>query len=141
ESEEEELDIEKKSRILDAERTREQEDADAELQLNIQQEPDDFTLPTAQELEEEGKRPPDLPNLQRRIKEVVRFLSSFKALRKKGSTWKDYIERLGADLSLYYGYNEYLIQTFLEMLPVAEAVELIEANETPPPTCLRTNTL
>uniref|UniRef100_A0A0C9S504 TSA: Wollemia nobilis Ref_Wollemi_Transcript_22014_2401 transcribed RNA sequence n=1 Tax=Wollemia nobilis TaxID=56998 RepID=A0A0C9S504_9CONI len=142
---EEELEIEKKSRILDAERARVQEDADAELRLNIHQEqegePDEFTLPTDEDLEEEGKRPPDLPSLQRRIKEVVRVLSNFKALKQKGCMRKDYTERLIADLSLYYGYNEFLVQTFLEMFPVAEAVELIEANESPPPTCLRTNTL
>eukprot|EP01018_Ginkgo_biloba_P023192 Gb_02482 [translate_table: standard] len=141
ESEEEELDIEKKSRILDDEKARERADADAELQLNIQEEPDDFRLPTAQELEEEGKRPPDLQNLQRRIKEIVRVLSNFKSLRQEGTTRKDYTERLIADLALYYGYNEYLVGTFLEMFPVAEAVELIEANETSRPTCLRTNTL
>lgn len=139
--EEEELDIEKKSRILDAEKEREQEDADAELQLNIQEEPDDFRLPTAQELEDEGKQPPDLRNLKRRIKEVVRVLSNFKALRQGGSVRKDYVNQLVADLSLYYGYNDYLIQTFLEMFPVAEVVELIEANEISRPTCLRTNTL
>lgn len=139
--EEEELDIEKKSRILDAEKEREQEDADAELQLNIQEEPDDFRLPTAQELEDEGKQPPDLRNLKRRIKEVVRVLSNFKALRQGVSVRKDYVNQLVADLSLYYGYNDYLIQTFLEMFPVAEVVELIEANEISRPTCLRTNTL
>lgn len=139
--EEEELDIEKKSRILDAEKEREQEDADAELQLNIQEEPDDFRLPTAQELEDEGKQPPDLQNLKRRIKEVVRVLSNFKALRQEGTTRKDYVNQLVADLSLYYGYNDYLVQTFLEMFPVAEVVELIEANEISRPTCLRTNTL
>lgn len=139
--EEEELDIEKKSRILDAEKEREQEDADAELQLNIQEEPDDFRLPTAQELEDERKQPPDLRNLKRRIKEVVRVLSNFKALRQGGSVRKDYVNQLVADLSLYYGYNDYLIQTFLEMFPVAEVVELIEANEISRPTCLRTNTL
>lgn len=139
--EEEELDIEKKSRILDAEKEREQEDADAELKLNIQEEPDDFRLPTAQELEDEGKQPPDLQNLKRRIKEVVRVLSNFKALRQEGTVRKDFVNQLVADLSLYYGYNDYLIQTFLEMFPVAEVVELIEANEISRPTCLRTNTL
>eukprot|EP00252_Welwitschia_mirabilis_P020991 TRINITY_DN5266_c0_g1_i1.p1 TRINITY_DN5266_c0_g1~~TRINITY_DN5266_c0_g1_i1.p1 ORF type:complete len:628 (+),score=160.27 TRINITY_DN5266_c0_g1_i1:248-1885(+) len=137
----EELEVERKSRRLESEKAQEQRDADAELRLNIQQECGDFTLPTPEELEEEAKRPPDLPALKHRISEVVRILSNFKALRREGTQRKDYVDRLAADLSLYYGYNDFLISTILEMFPVAEAVELIEANETPRPTCLRTNTL
>eukprot|EP01018_Ginkgo_biloba_P033599 Gb_20373 [translate_table: standard] len=90
---------------------------------------------------EEGKRPPDLPNFQKRIKEIVQVSSNFKSLRQEGTTSKDYIERLIADLALYYGYNEYLVRTFLEMFLVTEVVDLIEANEAPRPICLQTNTI
>ena len=99
---------------------------------------------------------------------VVRILSNFKSLRQEGATRKDYVEQLTIDLGSYYGYNEYLIGVlvevlsificciafvcfvrifccsiyiFLQMFPVNELMELIEAFEKPRPISLRTNTL
>ncbi|KAI4306240.1 hypothetical protein L6164_029532 [Bauhinia variegata] len=134
-------DIEKKSRAIDEETEQRKKEAEEELKLNMEEESDEFRLPTKEELEEEALRPPDLPNLQRRIKEIVRVLSNFKSLRQGGSTRKDYIEQLKKDICSYYGYNEFLIGALVEMFPVVELMELIEAFEKPRPICLRTNTL
>ncbi|KAH9619517.1 hypothetical protein KSS87_013359, partial [Heliosperma pusillum] len=134
-------DIEKESKALDKKLARQVKDADKEtLELNIQ-ESDDFILPTKEELEQEALQPPDLSNLQRRIKEIARVLSNLKALKKNGVSRKDYVDQLKLDLSSYYGYNEFLIELLVEMFKAAELLQLIEAFEKPRPVCIRTNTL
>uniref|UniRef100_A0A1J3K274 Putative 28S rRNA (Cytosine(4447)-C(5))-methyltransferase n=1 Tax=Noccaea caerulescens TaxID=107243 RepID=A0A1J3K274_NOCCA len=134
-------DVVKKSNAIDEERKREEQDGKDEFQMNIKEVPDEFQLPTQKELEEEARGPPDLPRLQTRIKEIVRLLSNFKDLRPEGAKRMDYVEQLKADLASYYGYNEFLIGTLVEMFPPVELMELIEAYEKKRPTSIRTNTL
>lgn len=49
--------------------------------------------------------------------------------------------QLKKDLEVYYGYNRFMIDTFLSLFTTAEALELIEANEAPRPMTLRVNSL
>lgn len=52
-----------------------------------------------------------------------------------------YHVQLKKDIREYYGYNGFMVDTMLGMFTVAEALELIEANEGRRPITLRTNTL
>ena len=87
------------------------------------------------------RAPPDLQLVSRRIKEVIRVLDDFSHLRAAGRSRADYLGQLKKDMKTYYNYNDFLIDTYLNIFSPAEAVELMEANEMPRPITLRANTL
>ncbi len=153
ESEEEDegelLDVERRSRKLDAAAARRQREAEAEaaamargdgMETNIQ-DLEIVTLPSGQQIEAERLAVPDLALVQRRIRDIVRVLDDFKRLRDPGRPRSDYVNQLKRDLATYYGYNAFLIDVILNLFTVAEALELIEACEVPRPVTLRANTL
>lgn len=100
-----------------------------------------FMLPTVEQREQEKVRGADLQVVQMRITEVVNVLSNFKRLAKDGRSRSEYVEQLLDDICNYYGYNRYLAEKLFNLFSPAEAIEFFEANETPRPVVIRTNTL
>lgn len=85
--------------------------------------------------------PPDLTLLRTRMTDTIRTLSTSKALASAPHPRSHYTQQLEKDISLYYGYSPYLAHKLLSLFPPTEAFSFFEANETPRPLVLRTNTL
>merc|ERR1719153_1014099 len=111
-----------------------------ELKMNIEDK-EKFVLPSGQEIEQEANTAPDLQIIQSRIADVIQVLQDFKNKREEGVDRQQYVGRLKKDLCLYYTYNEFMIEKFLQVFPVSEILDVLEANEVQRPVTIRTNSL
>ena len=134
-----EVDFERKARQTVKKLEREARDSQAEMETQANQEA--FRMPTPQELMDESQAAPDIPMMSQRVKDVVKVLGDFNALRDPDVARADYMQLLTSDVCTCYGYNADLIDLFLNLFSPAEALEFLEANETPRPVTVRTNTL
>jgi ribosomal RNA methyltransferase Nop2 len=139
--------IESLSRKLDRELAQEEEDAEAELedanmQTNIAGDRPKL-LHDGSDDDEAAPRhaAPDLKMLRDRIMEAVRVLENFSTMAEEGRSRSEYTEQILKDISAYYGYSPFLAEKLFHLFPPREAVAFFEANETPRPVVLRTNTL
>ncbi|KAM3614895.1 uncharacterized protein V6R79_020408 [Siganus canaliculatus] len=118
-------------------------DADMEdddtVQANIDDAP--FKLPGAEERQKEGTLPLDLKTIHQRIKDNIDVLCNFSTKREEGKDRAEYISLLKTDLCTYYSYNNYLIEKLMDLFPLSELVDFLEANEVHRPVTIRTNTL
>lgn len=110
--------------------------ADEEMQLNIAKQ-DVFAFPS----EEELQNPASLQDVHQRIKDVVTVLGDFNRLKEEGRSRCEYTDLLLKDLCTYYSYNEFLMEVLMQIFPVQELVEFLEASETARPVTIRTNSL
>ncbi|KIX92969.1 uncharacterized protein Z520_11242 [Fonsecaea multimorphosa CBS 102226] len=132
--------IEGLSRKLDQQQAQEDAEAqqeleDAALQTNIAKDEGVLDSATAQGLA------PDLSIIRTRMTETIRILGNFSQLADKTKSRTDYTEQLLADICTYYGYTPFLAEKLFSLFTPAEAFAFFEANETPRPVVLRTNTL
>ncbi|KAI4816123.1 NOL1/NOP2/sun family putative RNA met [Aureobasidium sp. EXF-8845] len=84
---------------------------------------------------------PDLQLLRTRITETTRVLTSFKELSDPARSRTDYINSLLNDICAYYGYSRFLAEKLWRLFTPQEALAFFDANETPRPLVIRTNTL
>ena len=132
--------IEGLSRKLDQEQAEieaeaQQELEDAALQTNIAK--DEGVLDS---LAAEGLAS-DLAVVRTRMTETIRILGNFSKLAEKTKSRTDYTTQLLSDICTYYGYTPYLAEKLFSLFTPSEAFAFFEANETPRPVVLRTNTL
>ncbi|XP_030639687.1 28S rRNA (cytosine(4447)-C(5))-methyltransferase [Chanos chanos] len=110
------------------------------VQINMD-EMDRFKLPGAEEREKEGHLPLDLKTIHQRIKDNVDVLSHFKEKREEGKERSEYLSLLKSDLCTYYSYNDFLMDKLMDLFPLSELIDFLEANEIQRPVTIRTNTL
>lgn len=82
-----------------------------------------------------------LKDIQQRIRDVVMVLSDFKKFREANRSRSEYTELLRRDLCTYYSYNDFLMEKLMQMFPLDEVLELLEASEVQRPMTIRANTL
>ncbi|XP_031708562.1 28S rRNA (cytosine(4447)-C(5))-methyltransferase [Anarrhichthys ocellatus] len=119
-------------------------DADTDEEDTVQanmDEMDTFRLPGAEESEKEGILPLDLKTIYQRIKDNIDVLCNFSSKREEGKDRSEYIALLKKDLCTYYSYNHFLLEKLMDLFPLSELVDFLEANEIQRPVTIRTNTL
>ncbi|ETN80535.1 NOL1/NOP2/sun family protein [Necator americanus] len=140
-SDDDELPIEKKSKMLDRRKTKIANEAQSELRLNIAGQPQ-YELPSVDEVEKQLREVPNLQIIKDRIHDIVQVLGDFKNRRQEGKSRDDYVAILTKDLCSQYGYNEYLMSKFMQLFPQAsELIEFLDANDQQRPVTIRTNSL
>nr|CAD7262617.1 unnamed protein product [Timema shepardi] len=133
---EDELPIEKAAKKLKKQHTEDMKLAEEEMQMNITDQ-EVFAFPS----NEAKQEPLGLNEVQQRIKDVVMVLSDFKRLREQDRPRSEYIELLRDDLCTYYSYNQFLMDRLMELFPVSELLEFLEASEVQRPLTIRANSL
>ena len=132
------------SQRLNKERAAEEADAEAELaqdalQTNIAAA--DLPLDDDEGDNKKSMLAPDLQLLRTRITETIRVLSNFKDLRDPTRSRADYTQAVLKDICAYYSYSDFLAEKLFSLFPPQEALAFFDANETPRPMVIRTNTL
>ncbi|NWU28792.1 NOP2 methyltransferase, partial [Dyaphorophyia castanea] len=133
---------------------KEEEGPDVQLNLDIDEE---FKLPTTDCARKEPPReflavhgsltvlppaePPDLHVIHQRIQGNVGVLQDFVAKREEGRSRQEYLALLRRDMAAYYSYSDFLLAKLMDIFPLPELINFLEANEVPRPVTIRTNTL
>ncbi|KAG5314074.1 NOP2 methyltransferase, partial [Acromyrmex insinuator] len=130
------LPIEKANKKLKKKKEKEQKLAEEEVEDMITYQ-SVFSFPNDEEL----TNVTNLKDIQQRIRDVIMVLSDFKKLREKNRSRSEYTELLRMDLCTYYSYNNFLMEKLMQIFPLDELLEFLEASEVQRPMTIRANTL
>ncbi|XP_051011339.1 probable 28S rRNA (cytosine(4447)-C(5))-methyltransferase [Acomys russatus] len=136
---EEETDEEEDDEVSPTSHLKKDDKTEGDLQINVEDE-ETFVLPPAGEVEQDAQAP-DLQRVHKRIQDLVGVLRDFGTQREEGRSRSEYLSQLRKDLAAYYSYGDFLLGKLMELFPLSELTEFLEANEVPRPVTLRTNTL
>ncbi|NXO11764.1 NOP2 methyltransferase, partial [Oriolus oriolus] len=124
---------------------KEEEGPDLQLNLDVDEQ---FKLPTSEEIEKEDilficdiPEPPDLHVIHQRIQGNMEVLQDFAVKREEGRSRQEYLALLRRDMAAYYSYSDFLLTKLMDIFPLPELINFLEANEVPRPVTIRTNTL
>lgn len=81
----------------------------------------------------------DVVSSQKRIQKILSLLADKD--RSTELSRSELISQLYRDLASYYGYSQYMVEKLMQLFPITEGIEFLEANETARPVTIRTNTL
>ncbi|RLV98980.1 hypothetical protein DV515_00010179 [Chloebia gouldiae] len=115
-----------------------EEGPDLQLNLDIDEQ---FKLPTSEEIEKEAAEPLDLHVIHQRIQGNMEVLQDFGVKREEGRSRQEYLALLRRDMAAYYSYSDFLLTKLMDIFPLPELINFLEANEVPRPVTIRTNTL
>lgn len=135
EGSDDELPIEKQNRKLKKKMAKIAKESEEEMQLNIRDQ-EKFEFPSGDDQETTN-----LQDIQQRIQDVLRVLADFQRLRDANHARSEYVELLKKDLCAYYSYNEFLMEKLMQLFPLNEFLEFLEASEVQRPLTIRTNSL
>ncbi|KAJ5948060.1 Nucleolar RNA methyltransferase (Nop2) [Penicillium verhagenii] len=133
--------IEGLSQKLDAEKQLEDEEAEQELRDDAMQTNIAGDRPNVFDDQTQQGLAPDLQLLRQRITDTIRILGDLKTLGQADKSRTDYVDLVLNDICTYYGYTRYLAEKLWNLFTPMEAFAFFEANETPRPVVIRTNTL
>lgn len=118
---------------------------EAALQTNIAGDSAGVGLISDDDSDDEGnpavRLAPDLQLLRTRIQDTIRVLDDFAKQSEPGRSRAEYVKQILKDICAYYGYTHFLAEKLFLLFPPREAHAFFEANETPRPVVIRTNTL
>jgi 25S rRNA (cytosine2870-C5)-methyltransferase len=122
-----------------------QDDFDEGEEEETTKEKQKLILNTAEEgaEEEQASDIPDLSQINSRIQANIAVLSDWKSHAPQATKPRSsYVSQLKSDLCTYFGYNDFLMEKFMDLFPKpAELYSFLEANEMDRPVTIRCNTL
>jgi len=136
-----EMEVEKQSRLLDARRVEEGEEAEEEYRHTIATNTSIYHLPRKEELDKDVDRVVPPSELKSHIESILEVLADFKTRREPGRSRNEYVDQLGLFIAELYGYLPELVEYFLTMFSPSEALEFIDYSDKVRPMVIRTNTL